>query len=278
VNYRHAFHAGNFADVLKHAALWACLAHLRSKDAAFRVIDAHAGLGLYDLESDEAERSPEWRDGIGRLWQAEDTPGLIADWLAAVRSVNPDGLLRYYPGSPELIARALRPQDRALLCELHPKDGDAVAARYAHAKGVKVEMRDGWGAARAFLPPPERRGLLILDPPFERPDDHARLIEALDDALSRFATGMVLLWRPVKDARAEEAYRGAIAARGAKALDAMLQVGDRAGKGLAAAAITIINPAWTLEERLAQALPWLTDQLARDRWAQFHLIRLSGEW
>ncbi len=278
MNYRHAFHAGNFADVLKHAVLLACLKHLAAKPAAFRVVDAHAGAGLYDLESPQAQRSPEWRDGVGKLWDCADLPPLLAAYRAAVAAANPDGALRLYPGSPDLIARALRHGDRAILCELHPEEAQGVAARYAGAPGVKVEARDGWGAARAFLPPPERRGLLLLDPPFEKPDDHERLLASLADAQARFATGMVLLWRPIKDPRAEADYLQRLAATGARVLDATLQVASPQARGLGATGVSIVNPPWMLEEALGEALPVLARLLARDSTSQAGVRRLCGEW
>jgi 23S rRNA (adenine2030-N6)-methyltransferase len=278
VNYRHAFHAGNFADVLKHAILLACLKHLAAKPAAFRVIDAHAGVGLYDLTSPEALRSPEWRDGIGRLWETAGLPPLLADYRAAVARANPDGALRHYPGSPELIAGALRPGDRAILCELHPADAQTVRARYAGAHGVKIEERDGWGAARAFLPPPERRGLLVLDPPFEKPDDHDQLLASLADARDRFETGSVLLWRPIKDARAEADYLQRLAATGARVLDATLRVASPQPRGLVATGVSVVNPPWTLEPALREALPLLERLLARDSGSHGRVARLCGEW
>jgi 23S rRNA (adenine2030-N6)-methyltransferase len=172
MNYRHAFHAGGFADVFKHAILARVLVHLRGKTTPFRVIDIHAGAGLYDLASEEAGRTGEWRDGIGRLFDAAlpaEAGALLAPYLAAVRSCIPDGALRHYPGSPLLVCALLRPQDRLIACELEPATAAALAHRLRAIRQAKVIAIDGRMALGAYVPPNERRGLVILDPPYEQP-------------------------------------------------------------------------------------------------------------
>ena len=170
MNYRHAFHAGNFADVVKHAILSRLVAHLRKKESAFRVIDTHAGAGSYDLTGPEALRSPEWRDGIGRLLDADVDPAalpLLADYLAAVRAINPPGKIIRYPGSPLLVRAWLRRADRLIACELEPSAAKALAHNLHGERRAKVVAIDGWTALSAYIPPKERRGLVLIDPPYE---------------------------------------------------------------------------------------------------------------
>ncbi len=272
MNYRHGFHAGNFADVLKHLILTAVLAGLRRKETPFRVIDTHAGRGWYDLTSEEAQRSPEWRDGVGRLWPLEDVPALVRDWLDALRAANPDGTLRHYPGSPALALAATRAQDRLRFCELHPEEHERLAEACVGDRRCKTELRDGWEAVRAYLPAPERRGLVIVDPPFEKPGEFARLAGALEDGLARAATMTYLIWRPIKDPEAEAGWRSGLKTLPRPALDAVLAVaapGDR--PGLAQTGVTVVNPPWRLEEGLAEAGPWLARKLAQGPSARFEM-------
>lgn len=202
MNYRHGFHAGNFADVVKHALLALCLIHLRRKDAAFRVIDTHAGRGAYDLASDEAVRGAEWPGGIGRIWThdfAPDVAALIAPYLDAVRAANPDGQLRTYPGSPDLIRRLLRPNDRLIACEAEPGTARALTAGLRGDARAKAIAIDGWTALQAYIPPRERRGLVLIDPPYEAMDEWTRLADALIAAQRKWSGGMFFAWYPVKD-------------------------------------------------------------------------------
>jgi 23S rRNA (adenine2030-N6)-methyltransferase len=270
MNYRHGFHAGNFADVLKHMILTALLEALRRKDAPFRVIDTHAGRGWYDLASDEAQRSPEWRDGIGRLWDEPDPPPLVRAWLAAVRAANPDGALSAYPGSPILAREMTRPQDRLRLCELHPVENEHLSAAFAGDRRCKIEQRDGWEAVRAWLPAPERRGLVIVDPPFEKPGEFERLAIAMDDGLARAANLIYLLWRPIKDPASEAGWRARLQSLPRPALDCVLSVADPGERqGLCATGVTVLNPPWLLDEGLSVAGPWLAQRLAQGFGARF---------
>ena len=190
MNYRHAFHAGNFADVHKHSVLARILVHLRRKPAAFRVIDTHAGAGRYDLLAPEPSRSGEWHDGIERIWEGKPQHGpdaLLAPYLAAVAALNPDGRLRIYPGSPLIAKYLLRPQDRLIACELEPRSAAALAAALRGDARAKAVAIDGWTALGAYVPPKERRGLVLIDPPFEDAADFLRLSSALAAALSQMA-------------------------------------------------------------------------------------------
>jgi 23S rRNA (adenine2030-N6)-methyltransferase len=282
MNYRHAFHAGNFADVVKHAVLARILVHLRAKPTAFRVIDTHAGAGRYDLTGAEASRTGEWRDGIARLLAARLAPEvetLLAPYLDVVARFNGGRAPRIYPGSPEIARANLRLQDRLLACELEPNAARALTHNLAGDERVKVVAIDGWTALVAYVPPKERRGVVIIDPAFEKPDDTARLADRFAAAYRKWASGIYLLWYPIKqrhapDALARELKRLAIP----KILCAEITVAapcelDR----LTGCGLVIANPPWTLERELAVLLPALTTVLARDGSAAARLDWLAGE-
>jgi len=274
MNYRHAFHAGNFADILKHLVLANCLDYLGQKPKPYRYIDTHSGIGGYDLASDEATRSPEWVDGIGRLIEAEIPEAAqpaILPYLELIRAMNPDGL-KTYPGSPEIAARLMREGDRLHLCELHPQDARTLDDRYKRDKRVKVECRDGYKAVKSLVPPPEKRGLVLIDPPFEDRDELAHMAEAVMVALDKWPTGTFIFWRSLKNLWAADRFDNGLAewliAEKAlapeKILRADLWIRDLASEGkLAGAGVVVINPPWTLEEQLTEALPWLADTLAQ---------------
>ena len=189
MNYRHAYHAGNHADVFKHLVLARIFALLGRKDTPYAYLDSHSGVGLYDLQGDEASRTGEWEQGIARLWEREGLPEQLDDYLDVIRHLNPDGSLRYYPGSPELARRLTRAQDRVLLNELHPEDGRLLKANMAGERRVAVHQGDGWLLPRAFLPAPEKRAVLLIDPPFEQADELQRCVAALDEAIGRRSRG-----------------------------------------------------------------------------------------
>lgn len=277
MNYRHAFHAGNFADVVKHVVLARILAYLGHKDAAYRVIDTHAGAGLYDLTGDEARRTGEWEGGIGAVLRARFTPAvteLLAPWLDAVRAVNPPAAddaalaaaLSRYPGSP-LIAQALtRPQDRLLLCETQPGVRAALEESVGRDARAKVLATDGWQALSAYVPPKERRGVVLVDPPFEEPGEFHRLAQGLAEAHRRWAGGIYLLWYPIKDVRAVDAFRREIERAGIPKtlniqfdLRAVRQADTMTGCGL-----IVVNPPFTLAEELRSVLGALAPVLATD--------------
>ena len=277
MNYRHAFHAGNFADVWKHLALVLCLDHLLLKDTPFRVLDVFAGIGGYRLDGEEAARSPEWHDGIGRVWTASDHPPSIARYLEAVASAGEGP--NTYPGSPAFIAQALRPCDKGIMCELHPDDVQTLQDNFFSFRQLKIEHRDGWEAIRAHLPPIERRGLVLIDPPFEKQGEFDRLIIALEEGLARWATGTYILWHADKDAYITGQYRDALAHTGARLLAADLHVGaPHESSGLVACGLTIANPPFGLEVALNEAGPYLAALLARGNGAKAHIARISGRW
>jgi len=283
VNYRHAFHAGNHADVLKHFALTVVLERLARKEAPFAVLDTHAGIGLYDLASDEAQRSPEWQGGIARLWDWPEAPAELAPYLAAVRALNPDGALRFYPGSPALVAAALRPADRLAACELHPDDAQSLKARFSRQPNVHVHPRDGWEALNALLPPPEKRGLILIDPPYEEPGELERAARAIGPALKRFGHGVYMWWRPLKlggaldRADAEAKAQIAKEPRAKDMLRADLWVDTPAPSGrLLGSSILVLNPPFGLEEALRAALPAVAERLALGPGAGWRVARSGG--
>jgi 23S rRNA (adenine2030-N6)-methyltransferase len=282
MNYRHAYHAGNFADVVKHATLCRVLTHLREKPAAFRVIDTHAGAGRYDLAGPEAGKTLEWRDGIGRLLGAVLPPPireLLAPYLDAVAALNPGGRLAHYPGSPVLAQALLRRQDRLIACELEPRAAAALERELASDNRAKAIAIDGWTALTAYLPPVERRGVVLIDPPFEQPDEFARLGERLAAAHRKWPTGIYLLWYPIKDpAEAQGFSRGLVRLGIAKMLRVELIL-PTAGPdtGLRGSGLIAVNPPWTLHDELRAVLPVLADVLSRGATSAVTLDWLAGE-
>lgn len=263
MNYRHGYHAGNFADVLKHTALCELLRLLLSKDKKLFVLDTHAGAGGYDLAGRLAERTGEAGAGIARLAAAPRTgmPEAVARYLAQVaaydRKFGPaGGPPRRYPGSPRLIRAALRPGDHFIACELHPQDALALKREFAGDRAVEVRQADGYKALKAMLPPLERRGLVLLDPPFEATDEFERLSRAVHQGLRRFATGCYAIWYPIKDEVAAAAFVASLEAP--KRLVMELRLGDDVGTGkLTACGLAVVNPPWRFEEAMAEALPWI---------------------
>ncbi|MBD9633285.1 MULTISPECIES: 23S rRNA (adenine(2030)-N(6))-methyltransferase RlmJ [Pseudomonadaceae] len=265
MNYRHAYHAGNHADVLKHIVLARIFALMARKDTPFAYLDSHSGIGLYDLLGDEASRTGEWESGIGRLVERDDLPELLEDYLGVVSALNPDGGLEFYPGSPELARRLTRPQDRVMLNELHPEDGRLLKANMAGERRISVHQGDGWLLPRAFLPVSEKRGVLLIDPPFEQPDDLERCVTALDEAIGRMRQTVVAIWYPIKDRRQlKRFYQRLEKSSAPKMLRVELcvhpaETADRLnGSGL-----VIVNPPWPLDEELRGLLPWLAETLAQ---------------
>ena len=267
MNYRHAFHAGNFADVHKHAVLARILVHLRHKPAAFRVIDTHAGAGRYDLSGPEPSRSGEWHQGIERVWEArrrDGLPALLTPYLDAVAALNPDGKLRAYPGSPLIAENLLRPQDRLIACELEPQSAASLAAALRGDARAKVLAIDGWTALGAYVPPKERRGLVLIDPPFEDATDFTRLSGALAAAHRKWPTGIYMLWYPIKergapDALARRLQRLALP----NVLRCELTLGPpRAEAGLVGSGLIVVNPPFTLEPDLRIFMPAIGSALS----------------
>jgi len=268
VNYQHAFHAGNFADVHKHAVLARVLIHLRNKPAAFRVIDTHAGAARYDLLAQEATRGGEWHDGIAKVWAARPTSGddrsgggaaLLTPYLDAVASLNPGGSLRTYPGSPLVALALLRPQDRLIACELEPRAAALLQTALRRDRRAKALTIDGWTALGAYVPPKERRGVVLIDPPFEEAADFTRLSSALVAAHRKWPTGIYMLWYPIKERDAAEALVRRLKRTGlAGLLRCEINLAPPAAAlGLTGSGVILVNPPYKLDADLGLLLPAL---------------------
>jgi 23S rRNA (adenine2030-N6)-methyltransferase len=271
MNYRHVFHAGNFADVFKHAVLARILLHLKDKPQPFRVIDTHAGSGLYDLSGEQANRTGEWRDGIGRLFGAplkDDVRLLLAPYLDALAELNPSGKLRHYPGSPLVALGVMRAQDRLTACELEPHAAAALARHLRSDKRAKAVTLDGWQALKAYIPPVERRGLVLIDPPFEDHDEFAKLADRLAEAQRKWATGIYAVWYPVKGAAASPFLRKLRQAGLPKLLRTELHVTAPQPDTLTGSGLIIINPPWRLQDELRVMLPGLLSALQCEKSGQ----------
>jgi 23S rRNA (adenine2030-N6)-methyltransferase len=273
MNYRHAFHAGNFADVIKHLALVSILTSLKKKPAPFAVIDTHAGRGLYDLTGGEAQRSGEAAAGIAQVLDLTGGPETLRLYLDLVRG---SGAGRY-PGSPLIAAKLLREKDRLIAIEKHPEDFRALSSVLGPFRRARPVEADGYARLGALLPPPERRGLILIDPPFEAPDEFTQAIHAAEGVLRRFATGIVVVWFPVKSAVAADAFCGEVLALGpAKALRVDIAV-DKTGGRLGAAGLLVINPPFGFSADMAAALEIVAPRLGRGGTARWEIARLAGE-
>jgi 23S rRNA (adenine2030-N6)-methyltransferase len=282
MNYRHAYHAGNFADVVKHAVLCRVLVHLRDKPAAFRVIDTHAGAGRYDLAGPEAGKTQEWQGGIDRLMRAElaaPVRALLAPYLDAVAALNPDGKLATYPGSPALAKASLRWQDRLIACELEPNAADALEHELAGDARAKAIAIDGWTALTAYVPPVERRGVVLIDPPFEQLGEFDRLAQGLAAAHRKWPIGTYLLWYPIKDAAEVAGFARRLARLGIAKMLRVELILPTAGPdtGLRGTGLIAVNPPWTLHDELKLLLPVLADVMSRGEKGTATLDWLAGE-
>ncbi|MCF6116736.1 23S rRNA (adenine(2030)-N(6))-methyltransferase RlmJ [Mesorhizobium muleiense] len=281
MNYRHAYHAGNFADVVKHVVLSRLVEYLRQKDKAFRVIDTHAGIGRYDLSSTEAQKTGEWQGGIGRLVDAAlDAPAaaLLAPYLEAVRSLNPEGGVKNYPGSPLIARHLMRKQDRLSAIELHRQDAAKLRALFAGDFQTRVIELDGWLALGAHLPPKEKRGLVLVDPPFEEEGEFDRLVDGLRKAHKRWPGGVYALWYPVKDRKAVAGFRKALAQSGVpKLLDIGFEIRPPSAEpSLDGSGMVVVNPPFTLEGELRTLLPALHKLLVIEKPAHWTLEWLAA--
>ena len=280
LSYRHAFHAGNHADVLKHFVLVQLGRYLAQKDKPFWIIDTHAGAGLYALDTGYATQLKEYEGGIGRLWARQDLPAALADYVDRVRACNPDGSLRFYPGSPWLALQTLRPQDRLRLFELHSSDSTILQDNFAdQGRRVSVTTANGFDALKALLPPPPRRALVLIDPPYETRDDYPNVIAALNEGLARFATGTYAIWypqlaRPEAQQLPEKLKRLPIKNWLHVALTVHTPSPD--GFGMHGSGMFVINPPWTLHKTLAEIMPYLVRVLGQDGGAGFTLEQEMG--
>jgi 23S rRNA (adenine2030-N6)-methyltransferase len=275
VNYRHHFHAGNFADVMKHALLLHVLRALQRKEKGVLYLDTHAGRGTYDLaaarQGDTLARQPEWPDGIGRLWP--DTPGMpdmVRSYVEAVRGFdrqqgNPEAAPRYYPGSPALVRQCLRPQDRMALCERHPEEFAALKAELGFCARCSVQEMDGYKALRAMLPPPEKRALVLIDPPFEAREEFADVAKAVDEGLARLPGGTFVVWYPLTGRAKTDVFFDHLRAQSLAptVVVELMVAGEAAAIKLRGCGLVIINPPWQFEASLGDGLDWLARRMAQ---------------
>lgn len=271
LSYRHSFHAGNFADVLKHIVQLLIIESLQQKEKGFLYLDTHAGAGLYSLQSFEAEKTAEFEQGVGYLWQRQDLLETVKYYLDQVAKVNSQQKLRFYPGSPLLAANLLRPQDRAILTELHPSDYPLLRKNMQLYKNVQVKRDDGFQQLKAVLPPKERRGFILIDPPYELKEDYQLVVDAIVEGYKRFATGTYAIWYPVV---LRQQIKKMVRALEETQIRKILQIElgirpDTAQRGMTASGMIVINPPWKLEAQMKAILPYLTNVLAPDG---------SGHW
>ena len=270
MNYRHAYHAGNFADVVKHAVLALVIAHLKQKDAPYRVIDTHAGIGSYDLTSEAAKKTGESLAGIGRLLGPDAPPipekvgAILEPYLAVVRALNPPGTLRRYPGSPRVARALLRDQDQLVVNELHPEDAALLRAEFRRDTQTKVLELDGWTALKSLLPPKERRGVILIDPPFELDRELDRIVDGLEEARKRFATGIYLVWYPIKDTKPVARFHQRLAEAGhPRLLKAELLIHPaNAPERLNGCGLIVANTPYRMDVTLAVVLTFLAERLS----------------
>lgn len=283
LSYRHAFHAGNYADVLKHTVLIQALCYLQQKEKPLRVIDTHAGAGLYKLNSAQALKTGEFNGGIGKLQAlaqgGESLPAPLLQYLELVRRFNPPNLFNRYPGSPAIVQQLLREQDRLFAHELHPADIQLLQENLGGDKRVKIVEGDGFAGMQALLPPPDRRALVLIDPSYEVKSDYQLVVKQLVQAHQRFATGCFALWYPVVSrGRIDELEMG-LKKSGIRNIQ-LYELGLRADgheAGMTASGMILINPPWSLWQAMENCLPWLVDHLGEDEGAHYRLEQLVAE-
>ncbi|HDR1160957.1 TPA: 23S rRNA (adenine(2030)-N(6))-methyltransferase RlmJ [Pasteurella multocida] len=264
LSYRHSFHAGNHADVLKHLVLMLIIENLQQKEKGFYYLDTHAGVGRYRLFSEEAEKTAEFEQGIACLWQRDDLPEEVARYIKLIKQVNYGGkALRYYAGSPLIAAKMLRPQDRALLTELHPSDYPLLRNNFKEFDNVTTKRDNGFQQLKATLPPKERRGLVLIDPPYELKEDYGLVVNAIEEGYKRFATGIYAIWYPVVLRQQTKRILKGLEKTGIrKILQIELAVRpDSDQRGMTASGMIVINPPWTLTQQMQNILPYLTNVL-----------------
>ena len=264
LSYRHIYHAGNFADVFKHALLTRLLIALSAKDKPYAYIDTHAGIGRYDLRHPWAQQAREYEGGIGRMWRSKDAPGLLEPYLEAVRAENPDGNLRYYPGSPLIARRFVRAADRMVLSELNKVDFEELQSVFAGQRRVALQLMDAYHALKAYLPPPERRGLVLIDSSFDRAREFDRLVRALKDAHARWSTGVYALWYPIMEPGPMRDFAADIQRCGIRKvlrLEIVVREDDADGP-IPGCGMLVVNPPWGFYAEAETVLQWLTPVLA----------------
>ena len=274
MNYRHQYHAGNFADVMKHAALVRLVRAMQRKSKGFLYVDTHSGRGRYDLASaargDTLERKPEWPEGIGRLWTRAKLPETLADYVGLVRTYdqklgNLEPQPRFYPGSPRLMRMLMREQDRLALFEKQPAEAAALRAEFARSSGVGVQAADGYTGLRGQLPPPEKRALVLIDPPFETKDEFSSVVQAVGEGLSRLPSAVIAIWYPLTErARVDVFFDELLALKLPPAFALELEIVDRDHSlKMKGCGLVVINPPWQIDKELGTMNTWLAEVLAQ---------------
>jgi 23S rRNA (adenine2030-N6)-methyltransferase len=275
LSYRHAFHAGNHADVLKHYILSLVLDYFNQKDKPYWMIDTHAGAGMYALRSEFAQKNVEYENGIAQLFAADKLPGTLENFVKIIKNCNGNNTLSVYPGSPKIAAHFLRADDKLRLFELHPSDYQILLKNFANqGRQTKIEMQDGFNGIKACLPPPTKRAVVLIDPPYELKTDYTHVVDCIKDSLKRFATGTYIIWYPLLQRSEPEALVMALKnITNQDWLNVTLTVQNKSidGFGMHGSGIFIVNPPWTMPNILQENLPVLTKLLAIDAAAEFNL-------
>ena len=271
--YRHAFHAGNHADVLKHCVLQQILMYMNQKDKPYWVIDTHAGAGMYSLASDYANTKSEYLDGVARLWECDDLPPVLNDYMSLIQLCNNKGDWSLYPGSPEVIRRSIRADDRMRLFELHPTDFEILQENFERDRQAKLFKSDGFASLKALLPPPTRRAVIFMDPPYEIKTDYPKVVDALEEGLSRFAEGVYVVWYPILTRGDHIRMIESLSKLSEKTLNIAMTVQepDEKGFGMLGSGLFIINPPWTLKATMQTVMPYLVEKLAQYPGASYQI-------
>lgn len=279
LSYRHIYHAGNHADILKHLVVSEICRHFIKKEAPFFYLDTHAGIGQYSLDSEQAQKNKEFQTGIARLLEAENLPEPVEQLLEIVRDMNPDGELEFYPGSPKIVDYYVRQKDKLHLCELHPNDYPLLAALFPNKRRANVVKDNGFTAVKAMLPPPQKRGFVLMDPPYEVKKDYQYVVQALQEGYKRFPQGTYAIWYPVLNRKqANDLLRSVEATKIRNVLLLEMNIRDtEKERGMAGSGMIVVNPPWTLEQSANQFLPVLTDLLAEDDQAHFQVHWITPE-
>lgn len=279
LSYRHAFHAGNFADVLKHLVVCRILGYLTQKPAPLRYIDTHAGAGAYRLDSPEALLNAEFRQGIGLLWERADLPAELAAYRDLVAEFNGGGVLLRYPGSPWFAQRLLRAQDRLELCELHPRDFPALQRLFRDDRRIACHFEDGFARSRALVPPQERRALVLIDPSYELKQDYTRVVDQVRALHRRFATGIYAVWYPLVESRRVKALEKAFISSGMRRIHLyeVCRGTHHSGRGMTGAGMIVVNPPWTLRDEMRAALDIFASLISDTGEPLYRIVELAGE-
>ena len=279
LSYRHSFHAGNFADVLKHTVQSLIIESLQQKPKPFVYHDTHSAAGRYDLSDAKSEKTGEYKAGIGKLWHRDDIPELMQSYIDTVTALNPDGELKFYPGSPMVAKHMIGREQRMELTELHPTDIELLRQEFAGDRKVRIQQVDGYKGLNGMMPPAQRRALVLIDPPYELKTEHDDAIRGIKESHRKFATGIFALWYPMVSRAQVTRFCEKFANQGIRNIlrIEMCVRADTNEYGMTGSGMIIVNPPWKLEQQMREILPWLTDQLKQDDTAHFTIERLVEE-